>query len=803
MKIQTISKGCGQGKTQQALDLLAQTDERYMLAQPSRILVNQSEADLRGKNANVRAQAITTDNSTGVSQQIRDAMARPMLLAQSPNILLVTHKALLDLKSGDKAKWHLIVDEIPNPTAHLEYKLKLTRRWVVRHLSIKEGIGDSYELTIKPGHVDAVEAMLAGAKDDSMIAVLADLWRYLLHPHYRVYVSKAEWLAKGAKANGQVELNAHAILQPSVFADFASVTIMGANAHDSRLVQVWRNMGVEFVSHASIPDSSHDQATGMRLTVRYLTNKHWTRYLRDVKLKKGVSNLYHKLAGQLPAEYIWSSNNRETHKVEQVLVGGRKLPPVSHGLNAYRRMNTVVSLGSYNDDLAHAKFLSEAFQLSDEDLFRSQAGEMTYQLVMRTSLRVEGEHAPVTAFVPDWRTAEFLVSVLPGCRVEHLDLGIDELKGAKPRFKVATTPAERMAKTREKQAAAVTRSNELMELHRYASGALTGDTPIFATTKAVVATKSVLPLAFDSWDVLYDLLESDRHRKLPKDQAGLIVGSLIDPDAVEETVAGMGNVVYSQFAWMDIDDGDVSPEQASALLGDVKHLIYSSYNNGKVAGKHRYRVVLPFDKPVDPDTYKAVWLVLAARFEKAGYWLPEKAGEEVPTDRPVSGLDYSKCKASDFMYRPVRTADKSKNVWISKWELPILGIDAFANAITDDEEDVIDLWLEERRARIAADEKVFAGQDDLLVMFREQAHAAMKKDAAEKAAEQFSSLPAGQTNQNLYRFAKWLVASGHSADEMLSMMTGWLQVRAGGRDHLRDLKDIYNDAVAGRMRAAR
>ena len=78
-----------------------------------------------------------------------------------------------------------------------------------------------------------------------------------------------------------------------------------------------------------------------------------------------------------------------------------------------------------------------------------------------------------------------------------------------------------------------------------------------------------------------------------------------------------------------------------------------------------------------------------------------------------------------------------------------------------------------------------------------------KKDAAEKAAEQFSSLPAGQTNQNLYRFAKWLVASGHSADEMLSMMTGWLQVRAGGRDHLRDLKDIYNDAVAGRMRAAR
>lgn len=805
MKIQVISKGCGQGKTQQALDLLAVIDDRYILTQPIKSLIGQSETDLLKKNAEVRANVITGDTSTGVGQQIRDAMARPMLLTQSPNILMATHKAVLDLQSSDKGKWNLIVDEIPPVTKHLEYKLKLTRRWVVRHLAVKQGLGDTYELTIKAGHVEAVETIQRYSKDDTPGATMSELWQFLLHPHYKVYVSKAEWLANGAKANGQVELNAHVVLQPSVFSDYASVTLMGANAYNSRLVQIWSQMGVEFGNHTSIPDTTHSQATGMRLTVKYLTNKPWTRGLRDYELKKkGMNDLYHKLAAHLPSDYIWSSNNSESDKVERILVTGRKLPPVTHGLNAYRSMNAVVSLGSYNDDLSHAKFLKDAFQLSDDDLFRSQAGEMTYQLIMRTSLRMEGSNQPVTAFVPDWRTAALLSEVLPGCRVEQLDLGIDALQGGKPRFKVASTPAERMAKTRLKQKAAIEKSAELLMQHRYATGAYTGDTPIMVATKAVVATKQLDIHALDNWDTLYDLLESDRHRPLPKDKAGLIVGSFIDANAVEETVAGMANVLYSQFAWMDIDDGDISPEQASALLSDVKHLIYSSYNNGKVEGKHRYRVVIPFDKPVDADTYKSLWKVLAKRFSDNGYWVPEKAGQAVPTGRPVSGLDYSKCKASDFMFRPVRTADKNKNVWISKWDNPILNVDVFGLAIADDaEDDVIDLWMEERKARIVADEALFKGHDDLLALFREQAAAAMKKDAAIKVEESFNALPSGHTNQNLYRFAKWLIASGHTADEMFAMIGGWLQCRSGGRDHMRDLKGIYNDAVAGRMRVAR
>ncbi|KQO56455.1 hypothetical protein [Sphingomonas sp. Leaf257] len=803
MNINLISRGCGQGKTQAALNIMAKTEERYVMAQPSLRLVNQSHADLLGKNPDARAQVITSDTNGGVGQSIRAALSRPGLLAQSPNLLFVTHKGVMDLDGADRSGWNLIVDEIPSATEHLEYKLKLTRRYVVRHLAIRPGIGDSYELVIKPGHIEKVQAMLRDAGKDTLAAALADLWNLLLNPHYRVFVTKSEWLSAGETARGDVELNAHAILQPSVFAGWKSVTLMGANADKSRLVQIWSQMGVTFSAHPSIENMAHSQATGMRLTVRYMTNKVWTRYLRDNALgRTGFRDMVSKLVPNLPDDYIWSANNADTGKVEQIMVG-RKLPPVSHGLNAYRSIDTAVSLGSFNDDLAHARFLSDAFQLSDEDLFRSRAGEMTYQMVMRTSLRMEGESKPVSAFVPDWRTAEFLAELLPGARVEHLDLGIEELRGAKPRFRVANTAAERMAKTRSKQAAAVERSNELLELHRIASGALVGEAPVIITSKAVVATRDIASHALPDWDSLRDLLESDRHRKLDKDKAGLIVGSLMDPDASPDSVAGLANVVYTQFAWMDVDDGDCSPEQASRLLGDVKHLVYSSFNNGKVAGKHRFRIVVPMNKPVDAPTYRAIWQVLADRFAAAGFWVPTKAGEEVPGNRPVSGLDYSKCKVSDFMYRPVRTADKTKNVWIDCWSLPIMDVDGFVHAIRDDEDELLDLWLEERNAKRAREEALFKDVPDLLIQYRAQAAAATKRDAAERVAQEFAAIPSGGMNQNLFRLAKWLVASGHSPDEMFAELSMLLASRPGGKDHQRDLQDIREDAVRGRMRIAR
>ncbi|WCP72172.1 MULTISPECIES: hypothetical protein [Sphingomonas] len=803
MEIQLVSRGCGQGKTQAALNIIANTADRFVMAQPSLRLVNQSHADLMGKNPDARSQIITSDTNGGVSQSIRAALSRPGLLAQSPNLLFVTHQGVMDLDGADRGGWNLIVDEIPSATEHLEYKLKLTRRWVVRHLSIRSGIGDSYELVVKPGHVADVEAMMRDAGKDTLAAALADLWRLLLNPHYRVYVTKSEWLNAGQTARGDVELNAHAILQPSIFAGWKSVTLMGANARASRLVQIWSQMGVTFSAHPDIEDMAHDERTGMRLTVRYMTNKPWTRDLRERRLgRNGFRDMVQKLTPSLPDDYIWTANNADSGKVEQIMVG-RKLPPVSHGLNAYRNVNAAVSFGSFNDDLAHARFLTDAYQLSDEDLFRSRAGEMIYQMVMRTSLRMEGQHEPVSAFVPDWRTAEFLGELLPGARVEYLDLGIEELRGAKPRFRIATTSAERKAKTLAKQAAAVERSNELLDMHRMASGTLVGLGPVIVTSKAVVATRDIESHALPDWNALRDLLESDRHRKLPKEQAGLIVGSLVDPDAVEESVAGLANVVYTQMAWMDIDDGDISPEQASRLLGDVKHLVYSSYNNGKVQGRHRFRIVVPLDKPVDASTYRAIWQVLADRFAGVGYWVPEKAGEEVPSNRPVSGLDYSKCKVSDFMYRPVRTALRDRNVWIDRWELPILSVDAFADAITDDEEDMLDLWLEERKAKEVAAEAIFRDVPDLLQMYRAQAAEALKRDALARVAEEFAAIPAGGMNQNLYRLAKWLVASGYTPDEMYAELGALLNARPGGKAHMTDLKAIRDDAARGKMKVSR
>ena len=84
-----------------------------------------------------------------------------------------------------------------------------------------------------------------------------------------------------------------------------------------------------------------------------------------------------------------------------------------------------------------------------------------------------------------------------------------------------------------------------------------------------------------------------------------------------------------------------------------------------------------------------------------------------------------------------------------------------------------------------------------------QAAAATKRDAAERVAQEFAAIPSGGMNQNLFRLAKWLVASGHSPDEMFAELSMLLASRPGGKDHQRDLQDIREDAVRGRMRIAR
>ena len=112
--------------------------------------------------------------------------------------------------------------------------------------------------------------------------------------------------------------------------------------------------------------------------------------------------------------------------------------------------------------------------------------------------------------------------------------------------------------------------------------------------------------------------------------------------------------------FLDIDDGEMAPEDMSFILKDYRHVIYNSANNGK-DGKVKFRAYIPTQGYMSADLYEHIWEQLMNVIARMGYFVgtpanylrhctgKQKAGKEY---LKFSGIDMSKKTTQSFFYLP-------------------------------------------------------------------------------------------------------------------------------------------------------
>ncbi|QCG92704.1 DEAD/DEAH box helicase [Azospirillum sp. TSA2s] len=789
MRINYVDSCAGSGKTTAAIKSIAHGVERlqsrFVIAQPTRQLIASTLERARQMAPSVRWRAITADQYPGeVASEFRKA-----LQARDVDCILVTHKCILDNPDlRGKVDWSLIVDEVPQVDFSFQKNLSITWDWWTEHFDVvaNSSCDALLDVMIKPGHASIVDQWARNEEQDDVVAVVQPFFNALVNPHWNLALTRGDWMSAGWQ--GRAQLHAHGWLQPSVLEGWGDLTIMGANLTNSLLYLVWKSQGVDFQPHPMIKPAfpRHDDTTGSRVRVKYFTEGIWSKTLRNKC--GGLQSICNRLKDHVDGRHIWSANG-DVQDWQWTIPLGCRIPPVSHGLNDYRDFDKAVFVAALNDMTSHFAWAEKTFGIDPMELSRAKAQEAAYQMIMRTALRDRDSDVPVSVIVPDRRTADYICGLLPGSRLDFLDLGIPELgpsQRGRPTKVVVRSNAERNAahqKRKKQLKATVTALRDLQERVTH-DGLVSNENTLYMdysleddlmnqtchsvtlSFELTTTSRSIVNHTFNSWDVVRDELRRC-HEVVFASKANnwLISGATFDPDASPDTTKGAANVVQMQLLQLDFDDSPLDPERVHRIFQDVRHLLFNSYSNGR-DGLWRYRMVVPLNCPVGSEAYKAIWDICADRVRNIGYSVGTKLGESGIN----SGLDISKRTPSSWFYLPCQAKDQSKSFWIDHWDgVPMLDPLEWLDRVVIDAPEYQEVAAVKNHSpdlRRLLERLVHRETVEDADHQREEC----RKRAYEAALEDWRATTAGEGNAGFWRFACRLAQAGYDHAEIAQLL---------------------------------
>lgn len=275
---------------------------------------------------------------------------------------------------------------------------------------------------------------------------------------YDVYVNR-EHLADFKEENrGWISL--HAIMKPSRFAQYRTVTMLGANFKDSLMYHLWKDL-VDFKPHPDIVADYHDIRDKAHLVDLYafIHND-----ISSTLLKKiGRQNYYNECEQAVAAiigdaEHIYCMNNEsqgENHKWN--LPNGARLSPDPRGINAFADRHVAVHMAALNDHPDTFGFLYRMFGIEDVDVKRANTYERVYQFAGRISIRVKYANDRIIIIVSDLGMALFLQEKFGSAEPKVLKLDLTKyMQQSKPNGRPKTnqkTSDEKRAYNAARQAA--------------------------------------------------------------------------------------------------------------------------------------------------------------------------------------------------------------------------------------------------------------------------------------------------------------------------------------------------------------
>jgi hypothetical protein len=324
---------------------------------------------------------------------------------------------------------------------------------------------------------------------------------------------------------------------------------------------------------------------------------------------------------------------------------------------------------------------------------------------MRTSIRDPNNHDPKIIIVPDRGLAEYLHSLFPGSRIERIDTGIEMLESNKvgrPRKHMSNRHrvAHQRHKNKQKKIQILkdllvfqNRQDSSMrrwgkEGPRYRAKTSIDSITDFGTVPPPRQNPELLvsdfipeeccgtsyshktapmPLCYFRWindETFVEVLKTLHHRDLKtKEQNFLISPAVFDPTLAADTRRGNENIVYLRNLWLDFEKGDLQPEEFPLLFPQVRMVVMNTFHH--TSEKPRFRVVIPTTQPVPRDAYSALYDQIAAKVEDAGYGVDRsKKNKKFWSDKPSSGLDWSKRLPTSLFYLPCQAEDPRHSFFI-------------------------------------------------------------------------------------------------------------------------------------------
>ena len=456
-----VSAPLASGKTTAAVEFAgraAQAGEKFIIAQPSINLINQSIRQFQERWPNVAVRAIHSETTNNVVRAISDHTKA----STTGEVFFVTHAALMQSVYWHHRKdWHLIIDEAPQVFYHAEFTLPVNHDDLLPALEI-EPYNVRYSRLV-PGDAALLEDIATNRRGDQVHALFQEFAAKLASNRWDLFVLNEQWerFQTGQITDGK--LLVFGLIDPVVFDGFSTTTIMSANLECTAAYQYLVQCGHTFQPHKAIASklrfTSH--ANGDLLTIHYaIEDGNWSKHKRDRQIEvAGDSYSVNELiiCGALDLfgdeQFVWLANKDIEGKDP---FGGRgiRLPHTPHGLNSFQHVHNAAVLAALNPSPALYAFLDEVAHLNSDEVRRAVYHEAAYQAAGRISTRNLADQTPKHVVVADRAAAEALAELYPGADVVRLPFASLIPESAKAgRRRVHASDAARNAAYRDRRKA--------------------------------------------------------------------------------------------------------------------------------------------------------------------------------------------------------------------------------------------------------------------------------------------------------------------------------------------------------------
>lgn len=444
MTIIIDSRRAGAGKTTQGIypriRMARALDQRILLVVPSKHLQQQYQKEF----PNITL--INTDtNPKQVIASVYDALTR------RKSLVCITSQAWLmtNIDTAIRQDYHLILDESIEP-------------WALEQVTLEDpNVVISLEQVFALDHTRPSNWNLLVRSTSTDSSLFGDQWQRLMNANFRIWTKWDSWTKFMDPACTRRRVDLVRELVPTVFDSWSSVWIAAA-AFEYTTLYMWldihnipRQTQYAFESHARAP-------------ILWAPEEFRWSQRKRVSKPNIISDLYTHIAlvtGNEPCLIV--RNNMEQQSMQGELAqniqldtyANRKLSHNAHGINDFRHYHNICLATAINPTPVYNDFLKTRVESSNMGwrwdareyrrwLTRAYVAYNFYQLIMRTSLRMETSTQPVQVFVLDTDVAIALQDFFD-FDMTHLKLLV--INGAHDAKKIPMTNAEKQKKYRDKK----------------------------------------------------------------------------------------------------------------------------------------------------------------------------------------------------------------------------------------------------------------------------------------------------------------------------------------------------------------